>query len=182
MHESRGYCREATVRPARAMAAVDYGHSGCPGGQPTGCVCGSDVFYVCPAGPPACDYGSIQDAVDAAADGDTIKVAEGTYTGVHERTTPASYEGPANLRQMVYLTKTVTIQGGYAMDDWTTPDLVAHPTVLDAQGLGRVVLIAGEHTPAIKSLRLTGGDTSIWVVRCRQTRAAASMSSLPRQQ
>ena len=36
--KAEGTGREATVRPARAMAAVDYGHSGCPGGQPTGCV------------------------------------------------------------------------------------------------------------------------------------------------
>jgi len=35
------------------------------------------VLTVCPAGPPDCDYAVIQDAVDAAADGDIIKVATG---------------------------------------------------------------------------------------------------------
>lgn len=35
-------------------------------------------FTVCPAGPPICDYNSIQAAVDAAGEGDVIKVAAGS--------------------------------------------------------------------------------------------------------
>jgi Right handed beta helix region len=36
---------------------------------------------VCPAGPPTCDYATIQEALDAVDDGDSILVAPGTYAG-----------------------------------------------------------------------------------------------------
>lgn len=115
---------------------------------------------VCPAGPPACDYTSVQDAVDAASEGDVIKIAEGNYTDVHGRPAPAGYAGPPVITQAVYLGKAVTIQGGYTLSDWTVPDPVAHPTTLNAQGQGRVLVIAGEVAPVIEGLRLTGGDAS----------------------
>ena len=59
-------------------------------------------YTVCPAGPPTCDYGAVQSAVDAASAGDVIKVAQGTYTGVNNR---------GGLAQVVYIDKSVTIQG-----------------------------------------------------------------------
>src|SRR4029453_8173359 len=36
---------------------------------------------VCPSGPPSCDYATIQEALDAVEDGDSIRVAPGTYAG-----------------------------------------------------------------------------------------------------
>lgn len=116
---------------------------------------------VCPAGPPACDYLSLQAAVDAAAAGDVIKVAAGNYTDLHSRPSPPSYNGAAMVTQVLYVDKAVTIRGGYASGDWSTPDPVAHPTTLDAQGQGRALFITGQSIgPVIEGLRISGGNAA----------------------
>jgi hypothetical protein len=112
-------------------------------------------LHVCPSG---CAYSSVQVAVDAASDGDIIKVATGTYTDVHVR--------PRNditttgvVTQVVYLTKTLTIEGGYTTTDWTTSDPESNPTTLDAEGQGRVMyIVQNSIQPTVQGLRLTGGD------------------------
>jgi hypothetical protein len=105
-------------------------------------------LHICLSG---CAYSSIQDAVDAAADGDIIKVATDTYTGVNNR---------GGMAQVVYISKTVTVRGGYTVDNWTTPDPQNNPTTLDAQGQGRVLYITGNISPTVEGLRITGGDAS----------------------
>ncbi len=103
-------------------------------------------LQVCSSG---CPYSTIQAAVDAANPGDVIKVAQGTYTDLHLR---------GDITQVVYISKTVTIRGGYATAFTEPPDPASRPTVVDAQGLGRVLVITGTITPTIEGLRLTGGD------------------------
>jgi hypothetical protein len=94
---------------------------------------------------------TVQHAVDIAGDDDIIKVAAGIYTGVN------SYGG---LAQVVYLSKTLTMRGGYTTTNWITADPVANPTTLDAEGQGRVLYITGPISPTIEGLRMTGGDAN----------------------
>lgn len=108
----------------------------------------NSTWTVCPAGPPACQFAVTQDAVDAATDGDVIKVATGVYTGVSAR---------AGVTQMVYISKSITLRGGYTTDFTDPPDPDANATVLDAQGLGRVLYISGVITPVVENLGISGG-------------------------
>jgi hypothetical protein len=113
-------------------------------------------LQVCLSG---CPYASIQDAVDAASDGDVIMVAAGTYTGVNVR--PRNdITSTGVVTQLVYISKTITIQGGYTTTNWTTSDPTANPTTLDAEGKGRVLYITGDISPTVEGLRLTGGNAA----------------------
>ncbi len=107
------------------------------------------ILTVCREG--GCDYDHIQAAVDAAGDGSIIKVAAGTYTGTNDR---------GSLAQVVYVSKTVTIRGGYTAPFAAPPNPDAHPTIVDAQGSGRVFYITGGSSPTIDGLRITGGDAA----------------------
>jgi CSLREA domain-containing protein len=112
----------------------------------------NSVFTVCPDGPPICDFSVIQDAVDAAAWGDTIQVAADTYSQIN------NYGG---LAQILYLDKSITIQGGYTTTFTAPPDPIANPTILDAQGAGRVVYMSNEGAaPVLEGLVMTGGDAT----------------------
>ncbi len=120
---------------------------GLNGGPTAHAAPGADI-QVCPSG---CAHSSIQEAVDAANPGDVIKVAQGIYTDVHVR---------KDITQVVYLSKTVAIRGGYTTTNWTTPYPITQPTTLDARGQGRGMVITGTITPSIEGLRITGGDAT----------------------
>ncbi|MBU1747400.1 MAG: choice-of-anchor D domain-containing protein, partial [Chloroflexi bacterium] len=109
-------------------------------------VCGS-----CLATPDdgATVYSTVQAAVDAAPTGGTVKVA-GTCVGVEMR---------AGVTQTVYISKTLTVRGGYINTNWTTSNPAAYPTTLDALGQGRVAYLAGGSV-TLESLRLTGGHAA----------------------
>ncbi len=104
-------------------------------------------LHVC----PTCPYTNIQSAVDAANPGDTIKIAAGTYTGVQTR---------GGVSQLVQISKAITILGGYTTANWATANPDANPTILDAQGKGRVIYITGSISPTIAGLRLTNGNAA----------------------
>lgn len=107
------------------------------------------VHRVCPAGPPTCDYRTIQAAVDAAGPEDLIKVAAGVYKDVN------AYGG---LSQAIYISKSLTIRGGYDTDFKRLLDVTDCQTVVDAGRRGRALYITGDISPTIENLCLAGGD------------------------
>ena len=117
------------------------------------------IHYVAPGA--ACDgktpcYSDPQDAVDAADKGDEIWVAEGIYTGVEGRRLGG--EDSEIVTQTLIISDAVTLRGGYTNDFDTHPDPGIHPTILDAEGLGRVVYLKNAGTAVIHGLHITGGD------------------------
>ena len=106
------------------------------------------------------DYLDVQSAVDASSQPDDVVKVAGYCTGVQGRPAPPGYSGPAVITQVVYISKTLTLRGGYTTTNWLTPDPEAYPTTLDAQRLGRVLYITGHISPTIEGLRLTGGDAT----------------------
>jgi hypothetical protein len=117
---------------------------------------GESIYYVTPGG--NCGLGvepcfdDVQAAVDAADDAyDVIKVATGVYTGVN---------GYGGLSQVLYISKTVTVRGGYTSANWDISNPEANPTTLDALALGRALVISGTITPTVEGLRITGGDAT----------------------
>ena len=107
-------------------------------------------FTVCPAGPPTCDYSVIQDAVDAAGDGD-VMVAAGTYNNINNH---------GGLSQIVFIDKSITIRGGYTTAFIEPPDPVSNPAILEAAGQGRVIYIKGDISPTIEGLQIKGGQAA----------------------
>jgi len=94
---------------------------------------------------------TVQYGVDQALPGEEIRVATGVYTGVQAR---------AGITQVVYLDKTVTVRGGYTTTNWSTPYPITQPTTLDAEGLGRVLVISGTVAPSVEGLHITGGNAT----------------------
>ena len=119
---------------------------------------GSDSGNDCTGQGSPCQ--TVQRAVEVADPGDVIRVAAGTYSDVGSHPAPPGpYSPPSGvITQTVYISKTVTIQGGYTTTNWTSPDPDTNLTTLDAQGQGRVLYIAREINPTITGLRITGGD------------------------
>jgi parallel beta-helix repeat protein len=112
---------------------------------------------------------TVQYAVDQAQAGEEVRVASGLYTGVQGRPAPSEYLNPPAsgvITQVVYISKTVTIRGGYTTAFTDPPDPETNPTTLDAQGEGRVLFITGDISPTIEGLHITNGDAtglgSVW--------------------
>ena len=56
----------------------------------------------------------------------------------------------------ITLDRTLTLQGGWS-HDFSVRDTTVHTTTLDAQGMGRVLLVSGDVSPIIEGFVVTGG-------------------------
>ena len=113
---------------------------------------GADEFRTCWArlNDNATDYGHVQAAVDASTlPADVVKVA-GYCPGVQSR---------AGISQTVYISKSLTLRGGYTLTNWTTSDPTGNPTILDARQAGRVVFLTGSSgvNVTLENLTMRGG-------------------------
>jgi len=112
-------------------------------GEPAPAASQSEL-QVCAEG---CAYTNVQSALDAANPDDVIQIAGGVYTGTVLR---------AGLWQMVYITQSVTLRGGYNAD-FSAWDPALYTTTLDAEGAGRVVYAKGAISVTLEGLRLVNG-------------------------
>ncbi|HFD39379.1 MAG TPA: DUF11 domain-containing protein, partial [Anaerolineae bacterium] len=105
---------------------------------------------------------TVQYAVDQAGGGDEVRIAAGIYTDVQIRPR-RDFTVTGFITQAVYISKTVTLRGGFTTTNWTTSDPVNNPTILDAEGQGRGIYVTGAISPVIEGLHVTGGDASgLW--------------------
>lgn len=106
------------------------------------------VLCVNPGGTGGC-YDSIQLAVTAAGDGDTVQVAQGVYF------------------ETVMITKSLTLEGGWN-DDFTVQDWDVYVTTIDAQHNGSVIRTGlpwdvTAITVVIEGFTLMNGDNSAYL-------------------
>jgi len=113
------------------------------------CATGSDGGNDCADSSAPC--ATIQHAVDVADSGDEIRVATGTCTDVQSR---------AGISQVVYVSKTVTLRGGYTTTNWMASYPLTQPTTLDAGDQGRVLYISGDISATVEGLCITGGNAT----------------------
>lgn len=150
---------------------INYFHAGCSvTADLVSAVRNGDapVHTVCTTAGDGCDYTSIQDAVDDAAEGDIIKIAEGTYTGQNNLRTPNMDAGDP-FTQTVFISKSVTLRGGYSADNWAVPDPQNSPSVIDANNDGRALYVTGSYdgnqidtrsNVVLTGLTLTNGNSA----------------------
>jgi uncharacterized repeat protein (TIGR01451 family) len=158
---------DATITNEDFGVTADGGF-GAVGGVPVVTLIGGGTRYVAPGGTDGLNLctdrsapcATLQHAVSAARDGDEIRVAAGTYTGVQmavDNRTGYTYT------QVVYIDKSVTMRGGYDAGAWSAqPDPTANPTVIDAERAGRGISIVGLYNEVpevtVDGFTITGGD------------------------
>lgn len=105
-----------------------------------------------------CDavFTNIQAAVDAATPFlDEVRIAGAEYT--HETLTNT-------VSQLVYVNKSLKIEGGFSKDDWQRSKPLINKTILNAQGHGRVMFLDGGQLPiavTIKGLHIVSGNAPL---------------------
>lgn len=120
---------------------------------------GTTIRYVSPAGADAANVctnptspcATLQHAINNVVSGDEIRLAEGVYSDVVQIN---------GLDQIGYVDVSLTIRGGYSSTDFTQSYPQTQTTVLDAQSLGRGLVITGTATAVIENLTIQNGDAT----------------------
>ena len=128
--------------------------SGALAGAPP--VAADGELTVCASG---CDYATVQAAIDAAAPGDTIKIATGSYP------TAAS------------ITKNLTLRGGYNAD-FSAQDPILYPTTLDGGASAASSTSAARWRSACSACACSMAITP-WAARTFMSRCHAAPGGLP---
>jgi len=95
---------------------------------------------VCPA---LCPYSSIQAAINASVEGDTIRVAGSVYP------------------ERIVVTKTVQILGGYSGPPSWQRDITAYPTIIDGQNDGTVVSLSNGSAALLEGFIIRNGNVNL---------------------
>jgi hypothetical protein len=117
----------------------------------------SDDRFVTLTGDGDCSQGNpcaLQTALGLAANGDTIYVAGGVYTGT----------GAA----VITVTRSITLYGGWdgAGSGAVVRDPALYPTTLDGEAARRVVYISGNITPTLDGFIVTRGNATGLLTNC----------------
>lgn len=92
-------------------------------------------------------YGSIQAAIDAAAEGNNIKVSQGIYTSTDDN--------------VLVITKSVSVLGGYSTENWGESLPQEQPSTVDGEGVRRGAYLKGSgiNKITLSGLTITNGHT-----------------------
>lgn len=110
---------------------------------------GSDLGNDCTQ--PTTPCATLQHAVDTAVASDQLWLAEGTYTDVSIR---------QGITQAVYISKSLTILGGFDATFTPPAEPQLQPTVVDATTQGRAVYVSGHIDVTLSGLTLVNGRTN----------------------
>ncbi len=120
---------------------------------------GANTITVCPAGPPACQYGTVQEALSAASNGDRILIAPGTYSAGFTIAKSVSLIGSGESRTILSGGQDgVTVSAGATVD-------IRSLTVSDASESGIVnlgTLTLREITSTANGLTDVGGPGGVF--------------------
>jgi hypothetical protein len=100
---------------------------------------------------------TIQRAVDISSPNDEIRVATGTYSDTHVKP-KADVSTTGTVTQVVYITQSLSIRGGFTTTNWSTQNINANPTILDGGNSARVLYVTGHVTPTVEGFQIKRGD------------------------